>query len=212
MLPEGILPTWFDQLGLMAWPLFVCSIISIAISIERLVFLIKIKLHSRETFKRLYDFLLSHQHQPKPLRDELVALKLNELQPSYFSGINLLRMIGTISPMLGLTGTILGIISAFQVIAAHTGPVTPNIIAEGLWEAMLTTAVGLLIAVPSLLLAYIFRQIAQQELDEFCRCLNSVSTWFEVNNSYREKLEENGDMHPMLKMMKKSLKPISTYS
>ncbi len=179
---DALTPTWFEQLGLMGWPLFACSLIAIAVVVERLIFILKIKIQAKRTYQTLYDFLHSHQHQPKSLRDELVANKLNELQPTYFSGINLLRVIGSISPMLGLTGTILGIISAFKVIAAHTGPVTPNIIADGLWEAMLTTAVGLLIAVPTLLFAYLFKHFAQHQLDDFCRRLNHVSTSFEIKN------------------------------
>ena len=195
MLLKEMMPVWFAQMGLMAWPLLICSIIAIAIGVERLFFLIKIKVQEKKTYQRLYEVLLTHQHEPKTLRDELVANKLNELQSAYFSGVNLLRVIGNISPMLGLTGTILGIISAFKVIAAHTGPVTPNIIAAGLWEAMLTTAVGLLIAVPTLLMAYLFKHIAQQQLDDYCRRLNNESTSFEIN----KRLETNDCVIPKIK-------------
>jgi biopolymer transport protein ExbB len=171
------------QLGVMAWPLFICSIIAMAIMLERLFFTFKITLRKKIIYQELHDQLIENKHQPKSLRDEIVENKLYELQPSYFMGVNFLRMIGSISPMLGLIGTILGIISAFKVIAVQTGPVTPNLIADGLWEAMLTTAVGLLIAVPALLMAYFFKYLAQRRLDDFCYRLNKLSTAIELEKN-----------------------------
>jgi biopolymer transport protein ExbB len=177
---EQMIPSWFMQLGVMAWPLFICSLLAMAIMLERLLFTYKITLRKNIIYQQLHDSLIQNKQQPKSLRDEIVENKLQELQPSYFMGVNFLRMIGSISPMLGLTGTILGIISAFKVIAVQTGPVTPNLIADGLWEAMLTTAVGLLIAVPALLMAYFFKYFAQRRLDDLCYRLNKVSTAIEL--------------------------------
>ena len=76
----------------------------------------------------------------------MVNVMLSELQKPYYSGIQELRIIGAISPVLGLLGTIFGIISAFQIISLQAGPISPSMIAQGLWEAMLTTAAGLCIA------------------------------------------------------------------
>jgi biopolymer transport protein ExbB len=88
--------------------------------------------------------------------------------------------------MLGLLGTILGIIVAFKVIAAHTGPVSPNMIADGLWEAMLTTAAGLFIALPCLLVAHIFRSLGEKQLGDFCLRLNKLSMSFEMEKSEKK--------------------------
>jgi len=63
-----------------------------------------------------------------------------------------LRMLGTISnlaPMLGLLGTVLGMIRAFSVIA-RAGTGHPELIASGISEALLTTAAGLIVAIPTL--------------------------------------------------------------
>lgn len=177
---EQIMPVWFSQLGIMAWPLFICSLLAMTIAIERFFFVLKITLTKKIVYQKLHDYLLQHKQYAKALRDELISNRLQELNHSYFMGVNLLRVIGSISPMLGLTGTILGVISAFKVIAVQAGPVTPNLIADGLWEAMLTTAVGLLIAIPCLLMAYLYKYIAQRQLDSFCSRLNAVSTSIEL--------------------------------
>ena len=175
-----MLPEWFEQLGLMAWPLTVCSVLTLTICLERLVFHIKAILTHAGTYKKLADYLTEHRSLPKATRDEMSSVLLMELRASYFSGTGLLRIIGTISPILGLLGTILGIISAFKVIAAQTGPVAPSMIADGLWEAMLTTAAGLMIALPALLMSYLFYYLAERQLDQFCLELNKLSVSFEM--------------------------------
>lgn len=175
-----MLPEWFYQLGIMGWPLAICSIAALAIMLERTVFTVKAFTCGKQRYKVLYSQLIKHQQQPKPVRDEMVAVMLLELQHSYQRGIKGLRIIGTISPMLGLLGTVLGIIAAFKVIAVQMGPVSPSMIADGLWEAMLTTAVGLMIALPSLLMAHFFKTIAERQLDSFCLQLNKVSLSLEM--------------------------------
>jgi biopolymer transport protein ExbB len=162
------LPTWFQQLGLMGWPLAFCSLGAIAIGLERLVFILKSVFRSKSELRRLSEILRQNKDQPKPVRDEMAGLMLSELRRPYFSGLKLLRMIGTISPIFGLLGTILGIIAAFQVIAVQTGPVSPALIADGLWEAMLTTAVGLLIALPALIMAHLIGGFSERRLEGYC--------------------------------------------
>ena len=178
-----MLPDWFHQLGLMGWPLATCSVVALALCFERTVFSIKNRRLKEESYAKLSDYLTEHKSQPKPVRDEMVGIMLNELQRPYYNGIKGLRIIGTISPMLGLLGTILGIIAAFKVIAGQPGPVSPNMIAEGLWEAMLTTAAGLLIALPALLMAHLFRHLSERQLGDFCLRLNKLSMSFELEKN-----------------------------
>ncbi|MCX8031707.1 MAG: MotA/TolQ/ExbB proton channel family protein, partial [Thermodesulfovibrionales bacterium] len=52
-----------------------------------------------------------------------------------------------IAPLIGLTGTVTGMIKAFMVIE-HSTTVNPSMLAGGIWEALLTTAAGLLVAIP----------------------------------------------------------------
>ena len=65
--------------------------------------------------------------------------------------------IAVISPMVGLLGTVLGMIQAFNVIAFQTGAVKPILLAGGISKAMVTTAAGLIIAIPAMIFYAFFR-------------------------------------------------------
>jgi biopolymer transport protein ExbB len=64
---------------------------------------------------------------------------------------------GVIAPMVGLLGTVLGMIQAFNFVAFQTGVVKPVLLAEGLAKAMITTAFGLIIAIPIMAFYAYFR-------------------------------------------------------
>ncbi|MCY4504932.1 MAG: MotA/TolQ/ExbB proton channel family protein [Hyphomicrobiales bacterium] len=172
---------WFAQLGLMGWPLAVCSVLTLALGLERAVFWLRAVRQREPHYQEMAAWLSAHKSSPKPLRDEMINIMLEDVQRAYYSGLKGLRIIGTISPMLGLLGTVLGIIAAFRVIALEAGPVTPNMIADGLWEALLTTAVGLMIALPALLMAHFFRHLGEHYMDNLCQRLNRLSLSFELD-------------------------------
>jgi len=67
------------------------------------------------------------------------------------SGFRLLDSVAQLAPLLGLFGTVLGMISAFQALQAAGAQVDPSILAGGIWVALLTTAVGLGVAMPTAL-------------------------------------------------------------
>lgn len=63
--------------------------------------------------------------------------------------ISLLELIAMISPLLGLLGTVLGMIQSFQELALAEGAANASLLAAGIWQALLTTAAGLLVAIPA---------------------------------------------------------------
>jgi biopolymer transport protein ExbB len=65
------------------------------------------------------------------------------------SYLRALEVIGTLSPLLGLFGTVLGMIAAFQQLEAAGNQVNAGLLSRGIWEALLTTAVGLTVAIPT---------------------------------------------------------------
>ncbi|MES2666177.1 MAG: MotA/TolQ/ExbB proton channel family protein [Pseudomonadota bacterium] len=67
--------------------------------------------------------------------------------------IRLLELIAMVAPLLGLLGTVLGMISAFQSLAAAEGAANASLLAGGIWEALLTTAAGLMVAIPAAIAA-----------------------------------------------------------
>lgn len=81
------------------------------------------------------------------LKEELnriATLKLEQLR----SYLRPLEVIATLSPLLGLLGTVIGMIMAFQQMADAGNQVDPSVLSGGIWQALLTTAVGLTVAIP----------------------------------------------------------------
>ncbi len=67
--------------------------------------------------------------------------------------VTCLRLVAVVSPLLGLLGTVLGIVDVFRVLAQTAAPES-RLLAAGLWEALLTTIIGLSVAVPALFFYY----------------------------------------------------------
>lgn len=65
------------------------------------------------------------------------------------TGLRALELISTIAPLLGLMGTVLGMIAAFQTLQATGARADPAALAGGIWEALLTTAAGMAVAIPA---------------------------------------------------------------
>jgi len=123
--------------------------------------------------------LQNNKDKPKNIRDDFLTHILLEAKKPYDFGIRILRIIAMASPMVGLLGTVIGIIKVFHTIALHQGPISPALISDGLWNAMLTTAIGLSIALPCLFAAFIFSRLAEKRIEAYQEKLNKISFQFE---------------------------------
>jgi biopolymer transport protein ExbB len=83
-----------------------------------------------------------------PLMTELMR-RGNEELSGMTRHIRLLELIAMISPLLGLLGTVLGMIQSFQELELAEGAANASVLAGGIWQALLTTAAGLLVAIPA---------------------------------------------------------------
>ena len=80
-------------------------------------------------------------------------------------GFRLLDTVAQLAPLLGLFGTVLGMIEAFQNLQSAGSAVDPSLLAGGIWVALLTTAVGLAVAMPtSMVLAWFESRTAQERV------------------------------------------------
>ena len=77
----------------------------------------------------------------------------------YFSkaqrDLTIIRVIAVIAPLLGLLGTLLGLLGVFQALSQTTAVQTSTVLAAGIWEAIITTIMGLSLAIPALVTYYI---------------------------------------------------------
>ena len=121
---------------------------------------------------------LCHQKKNYSLATEVILAGINRYQSSEFGfaeyrsaveeagedqtgklyrRTEILHVIGSIAPMLGLTGTVLGMIDAFTTIAALEGMARPQELAGGIGQALITTLLGLVVAIPSMVAFSYFR-------------------------------------------------------
>lgn len=138
---------WIIEGGVFMFPLLLCSIIAVAIIIERL-------LVYRATLQKP---LVSWE------RPEAVVSGLRRRLPA-------LHTIITIAPMLGLLGTVTGLMKSFYLLGNKTEFYNPQEISLGISEALITTAAGLIIAVS----ATIFYNYFTARLEEYVNAYNSA--------------------------------------
>lgn len=97
-----------------------------------------------------------------------------------------LEVIATLAPLLGLLGTVMGMIEAFQQMAAAGNRVDPSILSGGIWAALLTTAVGLAVAIPVLAIL----NWLEGRVDRVAHDLDNV-----VTQVFTEDLSESSEVH-----------------
>jgi biopolymer transport protein ExbB len=78
-----------------------------------------------------------------------LARRGNDEVATLSSGLRLLDLISMIAPLLGLLGTVLGMVQSFQDLSLAQGSANASVLAGGIWLALLTTAAGLVVAIPA---------------------------------------------------------------
>ena len=187
--------------GVLMIAIFLCSIVAIVLFIERMITLSKAAKQTDELAKPLTDAIREGQYEraltlcdshPGPLSElakaalEHKTLARESLQEAVsdegkrqFSALNrFIPSIGTIasiSPMLGLLGTVTGMIQVFSSLAdeyAAGAHANPGMLAGGIWEALLTTAAGLCVAIP----AFLLHRYLESKLDRLWLALEHHAT------------------------------------
>jgi len=190
---------FFAKGGIVMYLLLLCSIIALAVIIERMIVYRRSQVneeHLMNTIKgllkqdRIGETIRACDNTPGPVTAILKAglLKYSEgrkameesfEQASLFEIPKLekylpaLSTIASIATLLGFTGTVLGMIRAFNSIA-QAGASSPSIVASGIAEALVTTATGLLIAIPTIVFYHYFSHRVDRfvlEIERSCKGL-----------------------------------------
>ena len=169
--------------GPFMWPLLACSVLIITISFERLWFLQNRLVSPNGLTNQLLNlfnknlinekqsqeisqlsslgFLLvaciNYKDLPRENLESKIEDKAIEVKYNLERNLNMLGTLATITPLLGLLGTVVGMITAFTGLSETSGA-NPDILATGISQALITTAFGLFIAVPGLVLHKYFEQ------------------------------------------------------
>ena len=144
---------FFAKGGPLMWPILLCSVLALAIVLFKTLEYTT-ALHTLGKIKQgdsipLPWFLAPICERLGTADEETLSLTANRQVRKLERGLGVLELITTIAPILGLTGTVTGMISTFQAIGEHGSRVDPSVLAGGIWEALITTAAGLLVALPA---------------------------------------------------------------
>ena len=162
--------TFFQKGGPLMWPLLVCSLVSVTITLERLLFWWRVgRRRDDHAADGIIEAVESGREPTAPSRGDyathvlLSALEHREhglteaLQTSAQDeiaqmrrGLGVLDTIITLAPLLGILGTVLGIIESFDVLA-EAGIGDPRAVTGGIAKALITTAAGLSVAIVTLI-------------------------------------------------------------
>ena len=173
--------SFFLKGGIVMWLLLGCSVIALAIIIERLISYRRSRVneeHLRSSIKNLLNQnrieeavkvcnntggpvavilkagLLNYNEGRQAMEESFEQESLFEI-PKLEKFLPALATIASISTLLGFTGTVLGMIRAFNSIA-QAAAASPSIVASGIAEALVTTAAGLLIVIPTIVFYHYF--------------------------------------------------------
>ena len=168
--------------GLLMWPIIICSVIAMAIIAERFWSLRQNKIAPKNLVAKVWQWQKVGHLDPKRIHDLRMSSPLGMILAAGLVNrnhsreimkesieevgrhvaheldrfLNTLGTIASISPLLGLLGTVIGMIKVFTVITAQ-GVGDPSVLSEGISEALITTAAGLSVAIPSLMFYRYFR-------------------------------------------------------
>jgi biopolymer transport protein ExbB len=161
--------------GLLMWPILICSIISVAVFAERLFYFHRATIHVREFLQGLSNLIQRRNfaealHEcagtPGPvarvihaaiIRHDAPRAELREIVqeagqlevPKLERFLGILATLAYLTPLLGLLGTVTGMIDAFGTLNANGGYATVTELSGGIYKSLLTTAAGLVIATPT---------------------------------------------------------------
>ena len=180
--------------GWMMWPLTLVSVTVTAIIIERLLLFSSFRFPSRrmtellekvvqgdstplfaeldkvEALRRFSSLLAAEG----PGREAALRIEGDAVVRKLEARLALLSILARLAPLMGLLGTVLGMIETFSEIADAQAGVNMNQLAGGIWQALITTATGLFIAIPALFFLHYFQTRADEAASPLSETANAV--------------------------------------
>ena len=176
--------------GVLVIPILLCSVVALAIFLERVIRFSrmrsrgaglaekavdllhqgnedaarKLALESNSPMGRVLARAMEVKDQDRETLETVIAHSTDEEVRTLSTYLQALATIGNIAPLLGLLGTVVGMIKAFMIIQQMGGKVNAAVLAGGIWEAMLTTALGLAVALPTMVAhSYLLARVDKYE-------------------------------------------------
>lgn len=202
--------------GLIMWPILFCSVLGLAVVIDRYIILRRAKINIPAFMVRIRGLLkkkdvsgaISYCMEEKSpvaniIRKGLKKYKLGHERVKEAienagqqeigkleKGLSILATVAGIAPLLGFLGTVTGMISAFMRIEDLAGAANPSDLAGGIWEALMTTAFGLIVGIPALAFYNYFLNRVKKLVGDMETVANDVVDVIQDSSSGAESAEE----------------------
>jgi biopolymer transport protein ExbB len=190
----------FFKGGVVMWPILICSILGLAVVIDRFIVLRKARINVPAFMVRIRGFIkkkdisgaISYCMEDKSPISNIVRKGLKKYKFGHDrvkdaienagsqevskleKGLNVLATVAGVAPLLGFLGTVTGMISAFMTVQELQGAVGPSDLAGGIWEALITTAYGLFVGIPALAIYNYFLSSVKKLVGEMETVANDV--------------------------------------
>lgn len=175
--------------GPFVWPIVFASIVGLAVFLERLVAFARLPTDDGSFVEHVLQIhrgpdpeqavricqsrggpvahvlasLLTNQQLPREEREQAVLVVGNRQLRRLERGLRTIAVVARLAPLMGLLGTVVGLVEAFRTVSQEMGAAAdPSVLANGIWQALLTTVAGLLVAIP----AIVSHEWLQSRVDE----------------------------------------------
>lgn len=197
---------WVHRGGPVMIPIIMGSIFSLTIVLERLTYFVSLGARMSRFFDELREAVYKHrwteaaalcERTPGPIAkvaavglaareehaeeiEQIMVEAAQDEEPLIERHVRWLSTLAQVSTLMGLLGTVIGMVIAFQVIerkATSADPVSPGDLAGGIWQALITTVAGLEVAIPTILAySYFLSRIAEIQF-QMEKATRLISGW-----------------------------------
>jgi len=203
--------------GFLIWPILLCSVAAVTIVLERFYYFRRVSINVPHFLARVRKFLLEGKMQeaeslsretPGPVahvvgigvhmnarnisgedKDKIISQAGSRELRKLDKHLRTLGIIAHISPLLGLLGTVTGMIKAFIKIQELGGQVDASVLAGGIWEALITTAAGLSVAIPTVVAYHYFEGRVDGFSAQMKDAIQSLLEWVGVGENKHQKMK-----------------------
>jgi biopolymer transport protein ExbB len=206
---------WVRAGGLLVWPIFLVGAVALILALERFVFLLRIRSNSDRIMSRITEMVgqgqwqecrefcarnrrfptcrvlgqvLEHLGATREAMENAIQEAILRQVPRLERFIPTLSILGAIAPLLGLLGTVTGMINTFQVITLF-GTGDPKLMSGGISEALVTTQLGLAVAIPIMLLHHVL----ERRVDKILSDIEEKGNAFTLTLLKQGAIKENGE-------------------
>ena len=177
---------WLNKGGFFIWPIIAVGILAFILACERIVHVLRLRIqpsflqrsveqlqvgdiesvktavgNRSNPLQRVLACGIEHLNKEQDIRESALEASLLAEEADLDRSRSLLAVLAAIAPLLGLLGTVTGMIATFQSIALY-GTANPALLSNGISEALITTQMGLVVAVPILLVHGLINRVAEK--------------------------------------------------